>query len=497
MGRMINLTEGMRFGAGVDGITEETRGLPIEFDGISDSAGGQHVDASVKMIESQEELMESMNLSVSASVRYGLASGDAKFSMAQQHSINHYSLYLLLSADVRNPARHMVRPRLSGDALRIFRNDPEQFRQIYGDMFVDEIYSGGDFFGLFTFETFDERSRTDLKASLEVSVGTFLAGGKISASFETSIEHAKSKSSMQIRAIMAGGAGELNPTNLEELKELYRNFNARVMERPIDYKASLKDFRYLPLPEGPTWAEQALRRDVIEQTGRRVIDGIRLRGDVDFILRYPDQFENVDEATLREMRDRYSRINAQLPKLAARARDCAQKIESCSLEGLESIETNLPKRRQNTGDPLQLKWEDILAHDSRAAGYLPAAGLASPITQYDRGPRGGRYKLFYSGGTPIGGIFWHPDLGASVVYGGIMQEYLRRGHCEGPLGYPKGDEAAITGEGADGLDRISYFENGYLWWDAQTQKVSDHFPFLANLRVRMPTGINATRLINR
>jgi hypothetical protein len=188
MSRLINLTEGMRFGAGVDGITEEVRGLPIQFDDVSDERGGQIVRSEVKIIETQESLMESMNLSVNASVRYGMASGDAKFSLAQQHAVNHYSLYVLLTADVRNPARHMVRPRLTEEAARIYRNDPEEFRQIFGDSFIDEIFSGGDFFGLFIFETHDERSRTDLKASLDVSIGSFLSGGEISASFNNAIE---------------------------------------------------------------------------------------------------------------------------------------------------------------------------------------------------------------------------------------------------------------------------------------------------------------------
>lgn len=498
MSRIINLTEGMRFGAGVEGITEEVRGLPIEFDGVSDGAGGQIVESNVKMIESQEQLMESMNLSVSASVRYGLASADAKFSMAQQNSINRYSLYLLLRSDVRNPPRHMQRPRLSADAARVYRNDPEKFRQIYGDVFIDEIYSGGDFYGLFKFETVDERSHMDLKASLDVSVGTFLAGGEISASFGMAIEEAKKKSQMEIRVLMSGGAGLQNPTNLEELKELYRTFNAKVLERPIDYKASVKDFRYLPLPEGASWAEQAVRRDTIEQCGRRVLDGIRLRGDLEFALKYPQQFEvpNVEEF-VATTRDLYQRINSQLPKLAARARDCAQNIESCSLEGLEPIAVSMPKRILNAGDPLEVKWQEIIDHDSRAAGYVPQSGMRGTFAQYDRGPRGGRYKLFFNAaGAATGGIFWHPDTGAAVVYGGIFLEYMRRGHCEGPLGYPKGDEAAVTGENADGLDRISYFEHGYLWWDAQTGVVSDFMPMLVALRLRVPGDIAARRPVS-
>lgn len=67
----------------MDGITEEVRGLPIEYDGETDGQGGQHAISWVKTIESQESLMESLDLSISASACYGLASGDAKFSMAQ------------------------------------------------------------------------------------------------------------------------------------------------------------------------------------------------------------------------------------------------------------------------------------------------------------------------------------------------------------------------------------------------------------------------------
>lgn len=112
MSRIINLTPGMRFGAGVDGITEEVRGLPIEYDGETDGQGGQHATPFVQMIESQESLMESLNLSISVGASLGLAeiasaSGDAKFSMMKQHSVNRYSLYVLLSVDVRNSPRRM------------------------------------------------------------------------------------------------------------------------------------------------------------------------------------------------------------------------------------------------------------------------------------------------------------------------------------------------------------------------------------------------------
>lgn len=477
MSRIINLSDGMRFGAGVDTHTEEVRGLPIVYDKETYGLGGQKVNAQVKIIESQESLMKSMNLSISAGVRYGLASADARFSMVQDSSVNQYALYVLLSTSVRNPPRYMVNPRLSDQAKQMYRNDPETFRSTYGETFIDEIYSGGDFYGLFIFNTYDERSRTELKASLDVSIGGFLAGGNISMAFESAIEESKSRSSMEIRAIMSGGSGLQNPSTLEELKQLYRNFNAEVQRNPVDFQASIKDFRYLPLPQGPTFAEQAVRRDTIDNSARRIVEGIKLRGDIEFVLKFPEQFENPDLPALKAA---YAAIDEQLPKLAKRARDCAQDIGQCSLGGLEPITATLPKRLANAGDPLQVKWEDVLAHDSRAAAWVPSGGLRSPLSKYDRGPRGGRYKLFYNNDNKVtGGLFWHPDLGAHVVYGGIMQTYLARGHCEGPLGYPKTDEATLTGSSADGLDRISLFEHGLLWWDAQSGVVSDKSPHLS------------------
>ena len=87
MATLINLTEGMRFGVGIEGITEEARGTAIQYDGVSNGSGGQIVNSQVKLIESQESLMESMQLSVSASVRYGLVSGDAKFSLARLYEV--------------------------------------------------------------------------------------------------------------------------------------------------------------------------------------------------------------------------------------------------------------------------------------------------------------------------------------------------------------------------------------------------------------------------
>ena len=171
--------------------------------------------------------------------------------LAQSQAVNSRSLYVLMKVSVVNPKRFMVNPRLTPRAETAFRTDGvEAFRLIYGDQYIDEIYSGGEFYGLFMFETLSESTQSELAASLRASVGGFFVGGEITASFSQSVEEFKAKTNMTITALMDGGAGLTNPTTLNELKDVYQDFNAAVRDNPIDFQASLKDYRYLPLLGG-------------------------------------------------------------------------------------------------------------------------------------------------------------------------------------------------------------------------------------------------------
>jgi hypothetical protein len=465
---IVNMRAGMRFGVGLEGWTEEVRGEALEFEDIRDSQGGQHVDSGVSLIESQEALMESLNISVNASVRYGLASVDAKMEFAESHAVNSYTLYLLLRASVTNPPRYMVNPRLSEPAERVYKRDPEEFRRIYGDVFIDEIYSGGDFYGLFIFETRDERSKQDLGGELHASVGGFLAGGEISASFKSTLETFKGQTNMSIKVLRSGGSGVENPTSLDELKELYRHFNAGARDHPVDFRASLKEFRYLPLPRGRSWVETVVRQDTIETCGRYVIDALKTRSAIDFVLKYPDQFESPDLEALRQQR---TALNERLPRWARRASACSNDVNECKITPEEAPPPGpaLPARKLSS-DPLEAKWEDIKHHDDRADEYFSETFLEGTLRDdYQRSVsrEGGRYKLFKRGADPIAGLFWHPDVGAFAVYGLIFKEYLRRDHCDGPLGFPTSDEEPY-GDG----DRVSSFEHGLLWWERATGEIS-------------------------
>ena len=451
---LVNMRDGMRFGVGIDALTESVRATALEFNAEVDGEGGQRVGAEVKMIETQESLMESLSLSVAASINYGLASLDARMELAKSSAVNLHSLYVLFKATVTNPARHMDRPKLLEPAETLYRTDPEAFRLTYGDHYIDEIYSGGAFFGLFTFETRDSSSQSSLSAELRASVGGFLAGGEITASFRQTVEEFKSQSNMSINVLMDGGGNLENPSTLEELQELYENFNTSVKDHPIDYRASLKEFRYLPMPPGPSWAEHLVRAQTIKTCGTYVIETLGELSEIDFVLRYPEQFESHDASALRAYR---GELEGQLPKWGRRATACSGDVDKCAITMDEQppARPSLPKRITTT-DPLGEKHAWLLAHDDRGKWAYNPKGLGDRTLDKDwqPGPDGGRYiyfKDYYENvapgrshfGVDAGGLFYKPGVGAFGVGGTFLEIYLWTGGCFGPHGYPIEDETFV------------------------------------------------------
>ncbi|WP_351230156.1 hypothetical protein [Streptomyces sp. NPDC002133] len=444
---LVNMREGMRFGMGMDGLTEQVRGRAIDHDGDTTSSGGAKTRSGVRLIESQETLLESLNVSVGASFRYGLASVEAKVQFVRESEVNSRSLYVQFWAYVQSPARTMINPRLSAAAKALYETSPGDFRSLYGDHFIDEIYSGGEFFGLFKFETRSERSHSDLQADLRASVGGFFAGGEIKAAFRNAVDTFKQKTNMSILVMMDGSEGLQNPSDLDDLQDLYRGFNAAVRDNPVDYRANLKEMKYLPLPTGLSWAESHLREQIITECGRQVVDGLAQRNEVGFILRYPEQFESFDTAPLVDYR---AALEARLPRWARRATACSDDTSQCVIAPDEDVPVPPPfPRRLRDEDPLVEKWEWILAHDDLISVDFRRENLGGRSTRDDwqPGPRGGRFILFRRDngeGEPCAGLFHHPSHGTYGVAWNMFRLYWADGGPHGGHGYPISDELFMS-----------------------------------------------------
>jgi uncharacterized protein with LGFP repeats len=89
-----------------------------------------------------------------------------------------------------------------------------------------------------------------------------------------------------------------------------------------------------------------------------------------------------------------------------------------------------------------------------------AGFLGYPLTDELTTPDGrGRYNHF-AGGS----IYWTPETGAHVVYGGIREKWASLGWETGFLGYPVTDELGTP----DGKGRFNHFEGGSIYWTPET-----------------------------
>ncbi|MGH9937039.1 MAG: LGFP repeat-containing protein, partial [Blastocatellia bacterium] len=105
-------------------------------------------------------------------------------------------------------------------------------------------------------------------------------------------------------------------------------------------------------------------------------------------------------------------------------------------------------------------------HGLIKAKYLEFGGpcaLGYPTTDETatKSDPAGRYNHFSNGYS----IYWKPATGAHEVHGAIRDKYLALGGPDGFLGFPCTD---VTVTGAWALGRYSNFENGAIYWTAQT-----------------------------
>lgn len=86
--------------------------------------------------------------------------------------------------------------------------------------------------------------------------------------------------------------------------------------------------------------------------------------------------------------------------------------------------------------------------------------LGAPTTSETSTPDGvGRYNHFTNGS-----IYWTPKTGAHEVHGGIADKWASMGWEKSSLGYPTSDETGTS----DGVGRYNRFENGSIYWTAET-----------------------------
>ena len=241
-------------GQGFNFDSRENVGTGLSVPNISEdpNVNGQIVRTFFSSVTTQESLMESLGVSVSADARYGLFSGGAKVDFAQSHSVNSFSSCIVGRCEVHNATRHGHGFRLTPEAeALVTAGRQKEFKTAFGDMFVRSLKTGGEFYVVARITSVSEQEQSKLAASLHAEYNGLTASGSFKASFNAAMEKTNNRSEVTVFMSQAGGIGsQTSFTGTEAVKILERlsAFPQSVLEHPVGYEAELATYDTIPIP---------------------------------------------------------------------------------------------------------------------------------------------------------------------------------------------------------------------------------------------------------
>jgi hypothetical protein len=275
-----------QLGRGVDLTTGSPLGVAVVPDQpqVDPNNSGQIVNYDVSIIESSEELEESLGLSVGAEMRYGLFSSAGKFEMKEKTQYKSFATYVLAKCDVRNPPIGLFQPSADGRASGM-RNLESNFRRAFGDSFVRAALTGGEFYVAIEIVHQDTSVQKSLAASLQAEYNGFIASADLD--FQMSNDTKQKASSSQLRIIQYQAAGTGVSTSLvtdaESVIARLKAFPQIVRDNPVAIQVELAPYDTIPDLQ-VNFVAQANLREWMDDCARKRSRYKQVIDELDFLL---------------------------------------------------------------------------------------------------------------------------------------------------------------------------------------------------------------------
>lgn len=309
-------------------------------------AGGQRVESEIRRVDSSEQLNRAMGVSVEAGGSYSGFSANAKVEYSESSSINSYSTYLLVKVLVKSKTITLKDPVLTDDAAELIRNNnPTRFRERFGDVFQSGLIRGGELYAVLEISGYDATERESTAVDIEASFNGVIA----SATLQTKISASKAASRSQLNVttrVFRNGSTSQIPYTVEEILAAAKSFNTEVDgDKAYAYAMLIEDYRALKLPNdsfNPIEIER--QQTVLNDFAKRRYDFLKLRNDLEFILRNPAAFEIADDDTAR-LTAWFVEVSGIVDALERGALACSKDAAQCVLPTVTVASYPLPKMR--------------------------------------------------------------------------------------------------------------------------------------------------------
>lgn len=273
-------------------------GMPFDFDRIiveaDPNAPGQVVFSSISLVESHEQLMQSIGLAVEAQGRYGFFSADLKAQFAESTDYNTTSTFLVAKVVVENPFKRGRSFELTPDNKDLLRAQPDVFSRAFGDSFVRGLQTGGEFYSVIRLTSVSTTTQTELAVSLQAEYEGLAAGGSFKGKFTEANSTATTRSEFSAMMFQKAGTGEeIAPTReIDEVLARVKQFPVIVEAHPTAYEVEIATYDTVPLPlPTPTEAEN-FAFDLRDASDRK-LRYIQARNDLEFARQHPEFFADL------------------------------------------------------------------------------------------------------------------------------------------------------------------------------------------------------------
>ena len=127
----------------------------------------QIVTYSSRSVSNMADIIDALNLSASASIKYGTVKGSGSASFVNENKVSQSDVSYIITVKVTNEtstiADHMVFNPLEN-------LDPKHFADFFGDCFISGFLEGGEFSAIISIKVNDKSKIREVKAAAEVDL---------------------------------------------------------------------------------------------------------------------------------------------------------------------------------------------------------------------------------------------------------------------------------------------------------------------------------------
>ena len=127
----------------------------------------QIVTYSSRSVSNMADIIDALNLSASASIKYGTVKGSGSASFVNENKVSQSDVSYIITVKVTNEtstiADHMVFNPLAN-------MDPQHFTDLFGDCFISGFLEGGEFSAIISIKVNDKSKIREVKAAAEVDL---------------------------------------------------------------------------------------------------------------------------------------------------------------------------------------------------------------------------------------------------------------------------------------------------------------------------------------